>query len=384
MRNVDYLIDSCKFLVKYQIAEFVGVSLAKKKDDLLLILKEKLQADPGKIIEIYKEYRDSLAAAPYEVESILNCTPTERKKWTALARLPVLPWTKNVKVPGNWIDCPVYDRYALAQISPDDLENWRGEDNAVKRANRIAGSLKAKKTKQKNDMVRDVFKNEWQRNVKTWDEIGPVLSAVFQLAYWTMWISRWAKVYKLKQKRYRSITLTSLYRSEKFKYLSADFYYDKEKALELLMKSPFALTSVYIPEDPHKHFINICSKHFGKYEMYEMDRDEKIEFYLSFEELKSCPECCYKMTEHYYSLVHVAISDPRVDFKFSFHIPYPNISYLLPCSIDLMPQVQHVEQEGMFRFGRPVYDDEKIIYTEKFVKRNFDNALSHLENLSHK
>jgi len=43
-----------------------------------------------------------------------------------------------------------------------------------------------------------------------------------------------------------------------------------------------------------------------------------------------------------------------------------------------LPQVEHNEQDGIFRFGRALFDDEKIIYREKNVIDNFNAAFKKL------
>ena len=37
--------------------------------------------------------------------------------------------------------------------------------------------------------------------------------------------------------------------------------------------------------------------------------------------------------------------------------------------------VKHEEQDGMFRFGRPLIGEEKYLFTPAFVKKQFNNAL---------
>jgi hypothetical protein len=42
---------------------------------------------------------------------------------------------------------------------------------------------------------------------------------------------------------------------------------------------------------------------------------------------------------------------------------------------DNLPRVHHTEQEGMFRFGRSLFEEEKIVFKEKEVLKHFQEAV---------
>src|SRR5260370_34039282 len=62
-------------------------------------------------------------------------------------------------------------------------------------------------------------------------------------------------------------------------------------------------------------------------------------------------------------------------FRSSFHVPYPIGKAFLPPP-HALDRVEHAEQDGMFRFGRPLLEGEKLLYREKVVEANFALALA--------
>jgi hypothetical protein len=78
-------------------------------------------------------------------------------------------------------------------------------------------------------------------------------------------------------------------------------------------------------------------------------------------------------------LYHVEVSaEAFPELSFSFHIPYPIGKRYFPALAEL-PAVKHMEQDGMFRFGRPLLDDEKITHRERDVLMYFECALAEVK-----
>jgi hypothetical protein len=99
-------------------------------------------------------------------------------------------------------------------------------------------------------------------------------------------------------------------------------------------------------------------------------------FYQNRKLVNKCRECVYSDIKDYYSLYYLEIkSDKFPDFSFSFHTPYPIGRKFLPHP-ETLPYVDHVEQDGIFRFGRPLLEQEKVIHTEKDVLLKFEAALA--------
>jgi hypothetical protein len=87
-----------------------------------------------------------------------------------------------------------------------------------------------------------------------------------------------------------------------------------------------------------------------------------------------CAECEVETEKDYYSLYYLEIADERLpDFTFSFHTPYPIGISIFPNKADL-ERIDHQEQEGIFRFGRTVINDEKIVFKEKEMLKRFEEA----------
>jgi hypothetical protein len=79
---------------------------------------------------------------------------------------------------------------------------------------------------------------------------------------------------------------------------------------------------------------------------------------------------------HYYSLYYLIIEDnENKELSFSFHIPYPIGKNIFPSPKELQ-KVIHEEQEGMFRFGRTLYQEEKITFKEKEVEKRMEKTLT--------
>ena len=76
---------------------------------------------------------------------------------------------------------------------------------------------------------------------------------MLELAFWTMWASRWAKLNELKKRRART-------EEEKNSYAeSVDAWYSfKDDALRVLSQSLLAKVSFYRPENPDKVSVFFC------------------------------------------------------------------------------------------------------------------------------
>ncbi len=79
---------------------------------------------------------------------------------------------------------------------------------------------------------------------------------------------------------------------------------------------------------------------------------------------------------NYYSLYFLEVMDDRIpEYRFSFHIPYPIGKEFFPPK-QALKNVVHAEQmDSIFRFGRALFEDEKVIYTEKTVRKQFQEAI---------
>ncbi len=371
----DLFLSNCEMLTKTQLAELLGdVSLEKKKKDELLSEVKKLLPSDFQIRKFYKDYAKTLAIHPYDLEKILRISKTERQRWTEEERLVVVyhevlhKWGKQVQV-------PMYDRFAINQITPEKLRKWREEHEEHKKQTKMIGVKKAKVTKNKNDQMREDFKKEWKKKLISWHKEDPHLAATLNLAFWTLWISRWAKENQIKQmKAIKEETL------EGYKAQKEVLYQYKNNGIELLKQSPFAKVTFYRPEErADKEFVYFCNDH---YIVWVEKREQIYDFYSKWDFLRDhkediiiCGECHYEADKDFYSLYHLEIADKREqDYHFSFHTPYPIGKCFFP-SPEKLEFVKHQEQEGIFRFGRSLFGEEKIIHTEKKVLKEFHDAV---------
>lgn len=88
-----------------------------------------------------------------------------------------------------------------------------------------------------------------------------------------------------------------------------------------------------------------------------------------------------RVERDYYALYYLEITTSIIpDVHFSFHMPYP-VGKSLFHSPKNLPTVQHIEQDGLFRFGRTLYPFEKITHREIDVRVHFEQVLLAMKQL---
>ncbi|WP_257348931.1 hypothetical protein [Pseudalkalibacillus decolorationis] len=366
-------------LTKNQIGKLLTLTQKEirstKKGELLSRLLAKVNGNNLLIKRIYQQFPDEFGAHPSTVEMDLNITKTERLRWTEQKKLKVIRYSSFNKW-GSTHLYPVYDAYQLKTLSQVKIEKWRAQHKRRVEQNRKKAARKAIETRKQNQILQRAFyENEWKSMLKQWYILDGKLGSTLQLAYWTTWISRWAKEYQLKARNAR----TKKGQYEEKKRL---FYEMKNDSLQRLILSPFSSTSFYQPTYPDKiTYLQFCPHH---YDMWCIEREfdyiSKWDFYKSEQsEINECPECTVEIEKDYYSLFYIVIqSELLKEFRFSFHTPYSIGQPFLP-PVTSLPQVSHQEREGLFRFGRTLIEDEKIIFTEKEVLKNFKKAMQKFE-----
>jgi hypothetical protein len=357
-------------LTREQIHQFLRLPGKPKvlKGELAQALLALIEADTIARERFFETFKSELAVGPWEVEATLHCTPTERKRWTADGKLPILEYRTFHKVARD-IPYPVYERRLISTLSQETLERWRAEHQNLVQLRRKTGVRKALESRNAHQQSRQTFQQQWQAIVATWSEHGsPELAAALQLAYWTVWTSRWAKENQLKQQH-------AIKHHDKYERQITAWYGRKNKAVQLLSKTPYARLSFYRPEEPDKISLFLCDEH------YEMKREgyyeTKWDFYADWgPEVRRCPKCEYSEQHDFYSLYFLELrSDAFPELCFAFHTPYPIGKAFWPAPQKL-PQVEHIEQDGIFRFGRSLLDGEKIIYRENDVLARFEGAFA--------
>ncbi|WP_409270556.1 hypothetical protein V1499_14225 [Neobacillus sp. SCS-31] len=95
-------------------------------------------------------------------------------------------------------------------------------------------------------------------------------------------------------------------------------------------------------------------------------------FWMYKKEIDRCQNCNYEIHKDYYSLYYLTIENGNT--RFSFHTPFPIGREFFPDPKEII-RVHHEEQEGLFRFGRGLFDEEKVIFKEKRILQYFEEAL---------
>lgn len=319
-------------LSKPRVAVFLGLPKSSKesKEVLMQQLLALLTTDEQAKTHFFEMFVQELAVGPGEVEALLGCTTTERKLWTSDGKLPILAY-RTFRKAGRDLPYPVHDRRVILALTQTKLAQWRAQHQSLVQLRRKTGVKKALESRETNTQTRQNFRTLLEEMMQEWEKNGnPQLVAAFRLAFWTQWASRWAKENQVKS--LRAIKHQLLYQARQDAW-----YKRKDEALHVLARTPYTQLSFYKPEEPDKR--------------------------------------------NYYALYSIEVTSALFpELSFSFHIPYPFGKTFLP-SPKKLPQVEHTEQDGMFRFGRPLLDDERMFYREKDVEANFTVALSLAQEL---
>jgi len=125
------------------------------KANLVQHLSPHLKTDKTILAQFFEIFALELAVPPWELETLLGCTTTERKRWTEEEKFPILGHGSFRKA-GSDHDYPVYDRRIILSLTKDDIERWRSEHQAmVRERRRVAARAAAanRKAKQQAEQV---------------------------------------------------------------------------------------------------------------------------------------------------------------------------------------------------------------------------------------
>ena len=360
-------------LEKSQLIEEISCkneSLLKlKKQELVILLIEKINGNELLQRKIIKKYPEIFALHPSKLEEFLGITKTERNRWTSESKLPVV-YYESFRKWGQSLEYPMYNYdEAIQVLNKNKIEKWRKQHSEKVSKNRKASAKAAVIARKKNQSLAKLFyEGEWKSMLKQWYMEDLIVGASLQLAYWTMWVNRFAKEMQIKERN--AIKKAANYRDKK------EFFYQlKAESLAALFKSPLCKIQFYRPEKPDKiNNLQFCQDH---YELWlherEFDYISKWDFFSMYDkQIKKCPSCSFQIQKDYYSLYFLSISSG--DIRFSFHTPYQLGKETFP-EPQKLEKVSHHEQEGIFRFGRGLVDEEKIIFTEKNILKYFNEAL---------
>lgn len=362
-------------LSKAQLSAFLGLptNTQELKNQLLQRLLSLVETDQEAQTQFFDVFVQELAVEPKELETLLVCSSTERKCWIKDGKLPVLGYRTFHKA-GRDLAYPIHDRRVILGLTQAEIDRWRSEHQVLIQLRRKTGAQVAQLSRKVNQQARQDSFSAMEEMVHEWEQAGtPQLVAVLKLAFWTQWASRWAKENHVKNQH--AMKHHALYQERRDAW-----YVRKNEAMRVLAQTPYAQLSFYRPEEANKRSLELCDEH---YEMRkEFLYENKWAFFADFaKEIKQCPRCHVSVNKDYYSLYHLQITVATFpELRFSFHVPYSIGKTFLP-SPKRLPRVEHTEQDGMFRFGRSLLENEKILYREKDVETSFMAALAEAQQI---
>ena len=150
-------------LSKEQLGAFlaflkVPASSREMKANLVQQLLTRLEMDKLAKAQFFDVFAFELAVPPWELETLLGCTTTERKRWTEEQKLPVLGYGSFHKA-GSDHAYPLYDRRVILALTSSDIEAWRSEHQARmrerRRATAQAAAARRKAKRQEKQMAHE-------------------------------------------------------------------------------------------------------------------------------------------------------------------------------------------------------------------------------------
>src|SRR5947209_15460266 len=95
-------------IAKGAIAEFLGLpkSTRLSKDTLIEKLLALLETSPEAKAQFEETFKSELAVGPGEFETLLQCTPLERKRWVREGKVPILEY-RSFRKAGQDLEYPV-------------------------------------------------------------------------------------------------------------------------------------------------------------------------------------------------------------------------------------------------------------------------------------
>lgn len=251
-----------------------------------------------------------------EVEEILDCTSTERKRWLDEGKIKHNGKTGKIRTPYssyNYVD--LYDKNTIDSITTDAIETWREEHKKIVSENRKRAAKKATATRAKNKQTK--INNDTM--IEQWKSLyGEEQTLLFNYAYWT---------YKISEMTDKMID----------RYVRDGYYALKNNAIVKMLKySEMLIESDLFLDENGKVSAHLCKKHLEEFKewWYMIDGgpwsagDINAWAQSNKKEIEKCNGCLYHDDKKYYSL-----------FKFTFklgenvlllNMPYPIGQRLLP------------------------------------------------------
>ncbi|MEJ1517775.1 hypothetical protein R3O67_31850 [Bacillus cereus] len=375
-RDLNLIREDLDKLTKDDLGEYLSLEKKElrklKKHELVEKIMDNIKDNELLQRKLYKDFEITFSLYPSVVEEMLGITKTERNRWRDERKLKVVG-KGSFRKGSNYIEYDLFDVIQINSITPEMIESWREKHKEKVSESRKKGTQQAASTRKKNEEVqRKFYEEEWKPMLVKWRGTDGFLAATLQLAYWTVWVSRWAK--EFQEKAYRAKSKQDEYEDKK-----EEFYELKNEAIQLLSCSPHTKLSFYEPDEPHRvGHIHLCEHHYQWWYEVRQGFDYPIwAYYVDNRKIiNKCKGCQAEIIRDYYSLYYLEVGDEKLpDFTFSFHTPHPIGRDFFPTKSELPKATGHTEQEGMFRFGRSLFDEEKVIFREKEVRKHLEEAI---------
>ena len=307
------------------------------RDKIISVIADKLSDENFKKKFIDK-FGWKVGLRGVDLDKLIHITYRERRFYLETNKLRILFYTTYPKHDGEY---PVYSAYQALYEIPELLPQWKEEYLTYRKQKRE--EYKESKEYKNILSIREQAKQEKKELSKFWKSLPKEEGLTLEIAFYLRLANHWAKTDGVK----RETTLK--------------FYEIKNKFVNLLQYSKLAKLYFYRPEYPDKY---LHSKHYS----YDYDFDEEFED----------DDCC--VIKDYYSLYYLEIK--YEDMKFSFHTPYPIGKEFFPKHYTL-PKIDHSEEESYygFRFGRGMFEDEKIMFTKDHVVRRLSRLLPQAQEM---
>lgn len=229
------------FLKKETLAnnaqEKLGITTLRKntkKEEMIALIAETV--DRQQLFALFQNNAVAFGLHPTQLEEILGCSKTERKRWTEEERLPVLCY-EDFKY-GSY---PVYDLLGTIALL-DQISCWREEHENNKAQRRKQAAKAAQETRRKRKEEREEKLEDLQKAKQRWGKFAEE----FALAYWAVIAEQLSQFYQEKTGRAKT-------KGEEYRVVAKELDDLKVSAIALLATSPitslnFCFHSDYPPD----------------------------------------------------------------------------------------------------------------------------------------
>jgi hypothetical protein len=360
-------------LTKAQIQTFLQLPHGhhERKDLLARRLWQQIEADAREKERLLDSYPLALAVGPSELERMLQCTPSERRRWVEQGKIPVLA-LRGFQKAGRVRDYAVHDRRVVEAIDREMIALWRLEHQREVILHRQLGGKISSARRQARVRVREQLLQRFSGYNAEWDEAdSPDLLAVLRLCYWLLWACSMVNVYVWKAQSGRK------YLQE---YIQQRDLWVQRKcgALQALARTAYSRLAFFYPAELDQYEIWLCEEHsrLQEHECY----DEVEVFFLDYREaIEQCQHCLCQRNPLQKAYYYLEIRPARFpSLCFAFHLPYEYGQRVFPAP-DLLPIADIQEMDGTLCWGQELLNTQAGIFSEDEILTHLQEAMAKVE-----